>query len=421
MIKTIFIFSILLLNLSYAQQSLNFFIDKAKQNSPVLHEYTLLQNANKLQRNLNEAENSAFQFSLSGDYHFVPYFNNNGKLITTNPSPDAYGYDIGLTDGGLYSAQFNLERNFFNGGLLNALDEQTNIQNRDYQLNINLEQHNLEKQVTDQYITARHALQLMQLRQETVSNIRMQLKLTKEMVEKGFAGSQDYLLLKIELKNQEINTNDAQNQYHNDLLQLYSLCGISDTTFFEIMPAELNLNRQTGSSNFVRKYKLDSLRLVNNQELFETKYIPQLKFFANAGLNAVELNRLEHRFGMSAGLSLSMAIFDGNQKSLTRQQNIINQQNITEYRRYAMNNIRLQRINLESRINAQKKNIDSMDVQIADYKNLLDISENQLHRGNISMIDYLTLLRNFNDLKERQIELETNYKLEINNYNYWNW
>lgn len=419
--KTIFIFSILFLNLSFAQQSLDYFINQAKQNSPVLSEYKLLQNVNQLQRNLNEAENSAFQFSFSGEYHFVPYFNNNGKLITTNPSPDAYGYDIGLTDGGLYSAQFNLERNFFNGGLLNALDEQANIQNRDYQLNFNLEQHNLEKQVTDQYITARHSLQLMQLRQETVSNIRMQLKLTEEMVEKGFAGSQDYLLLKIELKNQEINTNDAQNQYHNDLLQLYSLCGISDTTFFEIMPAELNLNKQTGLSNFVRKYELDSLRLVNNQELFETKYIPQLKFFANAGLNAVELNRIEHRFGMSAGLSLSMAIFDGNQKSLTRQQNIINQQSITEYRRYTINNIHLQRINLEGRIHSLRQNIDSMEEQIADYKSLLNISANQLHQGNLSMIDYLTLLRNFNDLKERRIELETNYRLEINNYNYWNW
>jgi outer membrane protein TolC len=411
----------LFLNTVHAQQSLEFFIDKAKQNSPVLREYTLLQNVNQLQQKLNAAENSAFHFSLSGDYIFVPYFNNDGDIVTTNPSADAYGYDIGLTDGGLYSAQVNLERNIFNGGLLNVLDQKTHIQNNTFRYNFNLQKHNLQKQVTDQYVTASSSLQMMRLRQETVLNLQEQLKLTGEMVKKGYSRSQDYLLLKIELENQKINSFDAQNAFHNDLLQLYSICGIADTTIIEIIPAELILSPLADSSNFIKKYILDSLDLDNQQQLFETKYLPQLKFFANAGLNAVELSRIEHRFGMSAGLTFSMALLDGNQRSLTRQQSIINQHSIAEYRNFARNNINLQRANLKSRLQLAKKNIESLSKQIADYKTLLDISAGQLEQGNISMIDYLSLLRNFNNLRERRIELETNKQLEISNYNYWNW
>jgi hypothetical protein len=51
----------------------------------------------------------------------------------------------------------------------------------------------------------------------------------------------------------------------------------------------------------------------------------------------------------------------------------------------------------------------------------MDISINGLQKGDISMIEYLTLLRNFIDLKKSKIDKEINYQTEINNYNYWNW
>ena len=60
---------------------------------------------------------------ITGDYLFAPYFNNNGNLITTNPDPNAIGYDVGITNGGLYSALINVDKNIFNGHLLNALND----------------------------------------------------------------------------------------------------------------------------------------------------------------------------------------------------------------------------------------------------------------------------------------------------------
>ncbi|MCB0283567.1 MAG: TolC family protein [Calditrichaeota bacterium] len=411
----------LLLNGIFAQQSLDYFIERAKQNAPQLAEYRYLQQTNQLQQKLNRAENSAFKFSISGDYLFAPYFNNHGDIVSTNPSADAYGYDVGITNGGLYSAQFNLEKNVFNGNLLGALDKQASILDKTYDYKYELERHNLEKQVTDQYLNTARSLQLARLAAKNVANLKEQLILTEEMLDKGYAKSQDYLLLKIELENQKANSNNAHNDYHNARLQLNSICGIKDTSAAEIAPITLGNKQSPASSNFIQKYRIDSLGIANQQEIFETKYDPQITLFANAGLNALELNRIEHRLGMSAGISLSLAILDGNQKSLTRQQNFINQKNITEYRDFAKNNLHLQHISSEKRMKSLKRNLKSIDKQITDYRQVLDISSDQLRLGNMSMIDYLTLLRGFNELEKQKIEKETDYQLEINNYNYWNW
>jgi outer membrane protein TolC len=416
-----FLIFLLLANSAFAQQSLEYYLNSANKNSPVLNEYRHLQDINQLQRKLDKAENSSFQVSLSGDYLFAPYFNNNGKLISTNPSPDAIGYDVGITNGGLYSAQLNLERNIFNGSTLNALERQAALRDKNYGYQSDLEKHSLAQQVTEQYLATHRSLQLVKLRDEVVANLQEQLKLSAEMVKRGYIQSRDYLLLKIELENQKINCSDARNAYHSDLLQLNALCGITDTNQVEILPAELVMQENERPSAFLQKYNLDSLGIINQQDLFETKYQPQVKVFANAGLNAVELNRIQRRFGLSAGIGFSLAILDGNQKSLMRQQSRINRQSIADYRRFAINNIAVQRSKLKQRIISLNSNLQSLDGQIADYRTLLSTSGNQMQQGTLSMIDYLTLLRGFTDLRERRINMQMNYQTEINNYNYWNW
>ena len=102
MIKRICFIIICSANLLFAQYNLDYFVNKALINSPVLKDYQNLGQINNLQSQLDEAENSAFKVSLTADYLFAPYFNNNGKILSTNPDPKAIGYDVGITNGGLY-------------------------------------------------------------------------------------------------------------------------------------------------------------------------------------------------------------------------------------------------------------------------------------------------------------------------------
>jgi hypothetical protein len=404
-----------------AQHSLDYFIQKAVESSPVLNEDQNLRSINKVQGALNRAQNSGVQISLTGDYLFAPYFNNPGGLVTTDPSPDAYGYDINLTDGGLYSAKFNLERNVLNGGLTGVIDRQIRVQDEHYQYASSLERHSLEKQVTEQYLNALQLQRLVRLSEETVAALKEQAGLSAGLAAGGTSSLQDYLLLKIEFKNQSILLDDERQQYRSGLVQLYALCGITDTSVTAIDSVALEPGPLRTGSQFTDGCSIDSLSAVTDQALFETRYRPQLRLFLNTGLDAVELARIERKFGMSAGLNLLLPLFDGHQKRLTREQKRIALSTIRESRRYLEATVSLQRRNYRTRIESLKKNIAGLSEQIEDYRKLLDLASGQMRHGSLSVIDYLTLVRNFTDLRKNAISLEINLQLETNNYNYWNW
>ena len=155
--------------------------------------------------------------------------------------------------------------------------------------------------------------------------------------------------------------------------------------------------------------------------MFESKYVPQIKLFFNTGLNAVEIDNIQRRFGLSAGISLSMPIFDGGQRDIMAQQSLITQKITADFKDYAAKNISIQRGDAKNKIESLKRNLDNFEEQIEDYKKLLSISVEQLEKGNLSMIEYLTELRNYIEIQKNYISTQINYQLEISNYNYWNW
>lgn len=408
-------------NFIFAQYNLDYFINKAENNSPAIKDYTNQYLINNLQKNLDVAQNSAFQVYLSGGYLFVPYFNNDGVLITSNPGPNAIGYDAGLTNGGLYSAQINVQKNIFNGVLLDALNDQKLIHGKSYENKSNEEKHNVQKQVTDLYLNTLQYLLLYNASSEIKNNLNDQLNISGDLVARGFLKAQDYLLLKIEFKSQQIDEEQTWQNYKSSLSQLYSYCGIKDTQTVMIDSVNLNLLPSVSGSNFLTQYYLDSLDAENQQKIFEAKYSPQVSLFFNAGLNAVEVNDIQRKFGLSAGINFSMPILDGNQKDITRQQSYLSEQTLLQYKDYLAGNISAKRTDSGSRIKSLKKNLDDLNSQIGDYKKLLNISERQLQQGNLSMIDYLVLLKNYIDIRKNNITAEINYQLEISNYIYWNW
>jgi outer membrane protein TolC len=408
-------------NFVFAQYNLNYFLNKGLNNSPVIKDFGNQFLINKLQNKLDEAQNSAFQVYLSSNILFAPYFNNNGTVFTPNPGPRAIGYDAAVTNGGLYSAQINLDKNIFNGGLLDALKEERTVQGKSYENKTSLEKHTLTKQITDQYLNTLQYLMIYKVSKEVEKNLNMQLNITEDLVKKGFAKAQDYLLLKIELKTRIIDIEQTWQNYKSGLGELYSICGMRDTQTVKIDPVNLNMAKAHSHSNFLTQYYLDSLNAASQQKVFETKYQPQVDLFFNAGLNAVELNDIQRKFGVSAGINFSLPILDGNQKDITRQQTSIAEQTLFDYKNYAAENIIIKRRNSESRIKSLKKNLNDLNKQINDYKELLKISEKQLQQGNLSMIEYLTLLKNYIDLQKNKVSTEINYQMEISDYNYWNW
>jgi len=414
-------FIICLSNFVYAQYNLDYFINKAQNNSPSIKDYSNQYLINNLQKKLDEAQNSGIQVYLSGGYLFAPYFNNNGVLTTPNPGPDAIGYDVGITNGGLYAAQINFEKNIFNGSLLDALNNQRLIHGKSFENKSNEEKHNIRKQVTDLYLNALQYLLIYHASLEIDTVLNNQLKISGDMVLQGLVKTQDYLLLKIELKSRQIEMQQTLQNYKSSLSQLFSLCGITDTQTVSLDTVNLVLPAAVSGSGFLAQYSIDSLDLENQQKILEAKYSPQVSIFFNTGLNAVELNNIQRKFGLSAGVNFSLPLSDGGQKDITRQQSYLSGQTISQYKEFLAGNIKAKRVDSESRLTSLKSNLSELNNQINDYKTLLDISKKQLQQGNLSMFEYLTLIKNYAELRKNNITAEVNYRLEISNYIYWNW
>lgn len=404
-----------------AQNNLDFYLSAAYQNNPAIIEQQNTISINKLQRDLDYAQNSGFQMYLSANYLFAPYFNNSSGLITTNPDPNAIGYDIALTSGGLYSAQFNIEKNIFNGALTDALSRQRAITESAVINNIELLKRDLRKQVTDQYLQTYLSYQLYNLTNELAFYLNEQLKILGELVESGMAKQSDYLLLSVEIENQKIAANDYYSQFTSNLFDLNSLCGIKDSSIVQLEIVSLELQNKKTSYELFKKFELDSLAIENQQQLFETKYQPQVSLFFNTGLNAVELKNIQRKFGLSAGINFSLPIFDGNQRSITQQQTKVSLETINSYKSNLEIQFNNQLNNSLKKLENLKNNLNNLTRQIESYNTVIKISERELQQGQLSMIEYLTILKNFLDFKKNKVITETNYQLEINNFNYWNY
>ena len=418
--KTFFIL-LILSGAAFSQSNLDYFINTALKNSPVIKEYENSKFISDLEKKRVTAENVLPQMSLTANYQYFPYFNNGGRYVTTNPGPDAIGYDIGITNGGFYSAQFNIEKSIFNGGFVGALEEQQDIVAKSQNNNIVFEGHGARKQVTDQYLTALQSQMNYKFAEETLKNISDQLSVTAGLVRQGLAKQSDYLLLQVEEGNQKIEYNKAVAEFKNNLVSLFTLCGIKDTQSVELESVSLTLQAIKGNSNFYSKYELDSLSVSSRQKIFESKYQPQIRLFFNTGLNAVELQGIQRKFGLSAGIDFSLPIYDGNQRDITRQQNEINQKTISDYKNYFSVQLQNERTSALNQLKSTENNLKQLADQLASYKTILNLKRNELDHGQISMIEYLTILRNYIDLKKNQISSEIEYQTQINNYNYWNW
>jgi outer membrane protein TolC len=405
----------------FSQYNLEYYLNSAYANNPNVKELNNTIRINELNKDIVYAQYSIPHASISADYLFAPYFNNNGQLLSTNPSPQAYGYDVSKTNGGLYSAQFNIEKNIFNSGLIDVFYNQSDLQSGSNRNQIELIRHGINKEVTAQYLSCLRSHELYLISDNIADTLKKQLTITDSMVSKGYAKQSDYLLLKVEFETQSITAEQYLNEYRSNLFTLNSLCGIHDSSVVNLSEIKLEESVKNIHSNFLMQYTIDSSLAINSQEIFETQYLPQVNLFFNAGLNAVELNQMQRKFGFNAGVNFLLPIYDGSQRSITRQQSQINLSTINAYRENEMIVLNNKISDAKAQVDFFRGNLSKIKEQLANYEKVIDISKAELIKGQLFMIEYITIIKNYLELKKNEITTSFDYQQAINNYNYWNW
>ncbi|MFI5135586.1 MAG: TolC family protein, partial [Chitinophagales bacterium] len=180
-----------------------------------------------------------------------------------------------------------------------------------------------------------------------------------------------------------------------------------------------------GSSTYVNPnlflFSLDSSSVEASKNLLHFNYVPKVNLFGDAGYVAMPTNFSVKKFGFSAGVSLAWNLYDGGKKNLQMQQLSVQQSTFSFYKSNYSLQLSMQLADLEKKLQSSNEIISQWQNQIKNTKQLLSLRRDQLETGQLSMIDYLILMRNYRDLQKNLIDATLKQQQIINEHNYLVW
>lgn len=409
------------------EKDLPYYIETAKTNSPLLNDYRNQTAIRQAERQRLKAFYTHSRLELQGDYLFVPIISQDGGktafLWNAQEATDYYGYDLGESSGHLH-AGLQWTQPLLGYSAYKVAKEQTEIQTAITNNDSRLENHRLERIVTEQYLLCRLDMAQIAFTDSLTALLDRQTDILRKRVENGLSKQSDLHLLLIEqTANREQHTAALQS-YQSHLMELNLLCGIEDTSLVALPDPAIFLNafpNATDNSLFVERYRLDSLNTAASLKEFNLQYKPQLNLILDAGLQIGDFHEFYRHFGWSAGLSFSWTIADGKQRKYKRLQADHQWNTITAYRTQAekQRSMRIRQCLMELEKNTQRQ--QALEQQRDEYDQVLMEYTQEMKVGQVSIVEYLMVLQHKTAVEKELLVLQTNRQQIIVAYNYWNW
>ncbi|HML65164.1 MAG TPA: TolC family protein [Dysgonomonas sp.] len=408
------------------QSSLAYYIREAKLNSPLIKDYLNQQIVSDYELQRLKAFYTQSKLDLAGNYLFVPIIaKDNGKTAFkwNNPTAtDYYGYDLGQTGQSL-QAGITWSKPLLGRASYKLAEEQIEVDKEISKNNIRLQEHDLEKLVTDQYILCLLNKKKIAFSDSLLILLDQQTDVVQKLAKVGIMKQSDIKLLHVEIQNNKELQETYKQSYRKDLLDLNILCGIRDTSIVILDDINIDLRLPIQSNSlFLEQYRLDSLNLKTLQNVSEIQYKPQLNFFVDGGLRFSEFNKsVPKHFGMSAGITFTWTLFDGKQRKLTRNKTNAQLSTISFYRENFILQNDLKRKQCLTELKSYDARKKLLITQVDTYNQILSDYKQEINKGQRSMVDFITVLRSRTQTVENQYLLDANRLLLINTYNNANW
>jgi outer membrane protein TolC len=387
-------------------RTLKFYLDAGLQNSPLLKDYR-----NQI--------NSALVDSLLIRASKMPQVEARSQLLYS-PAYSNFGYDEVVTDGGNYTGVVGVTQNILNRKDIKNRFDAVNIQRQAAANSNKITEADLKKLITEQYLAAFSDFNELNFNKSFLLLSNKELDIVRQFVSQGLCKQTDYLTLQIETQTQEILVTQLASQYAGDMRQLNQLCGIKDSGLCDIALPELNINGSPDiySSPLFLQYKIDSLRIENEKTAIDVKYLLKMNWFADAGfLTATPLEFYRH-FGYSAGVSLSIPIYDGHQKTHEKQKLALAENTRTGYQNNFRNQYNQQIQQYTDELKSLRAINSQLEKQLSNSEQLVNALRSQLESGIIQMTDYINAVKNLryinkylsdNNIRIQQVINELNY------------
>jgi hypothetical protein len=421
--------SILLLviysSLNAQYRDLNFYIEHAKINSPLINKSN---NDNKIVTlDLQQIRSilSKPEINLVSGILFAPivsHDNNSNRFQWVSNGASKYnGFDMALTDGGQYQAVVSVKQPLLSGSKYQSYTNKAGISSQINNNNIELTIHELEQVVGYQYLLCIRSEKQTENSLLLLKELDGQVRILQKLVENAIYKQTDLMLLQIEIQNYMAEFKMYQSDYMTNLYDLNLICGINDTTRVKLQDIDFIFKPEKVTiSKFSTSYKLDSLTIIADQAIFELKYKPQLDLFANAGLNAVYVPAF-NRLGFSTGLTLTWNIFDGRQRDMQREKSSINLQTIEFEKKNFLTQNDISKNKIITQIYMLNQRIIFNEQQTDQYNKLYNAYTKELSQGEASVMDFKNLLKDIAAKTQESLLLKMEKQFLINSYNYLNY
>lgn len=411
--KYFFIVIILLITCCGNAQNntLDFFIRQAEENSPLIKDY----NNQILSTRLDSL---LFRAALKPQVNFI-------SSNSYAPVIHGFGYDGAITNGGNISTLIQANRNFFSANNIGNQLAAIRLQSQALSDTIRISQQDIRRAVTEQYIIAYGDQVTMDFNQEIYNLLSKEEEALKKLTQASVYKQADYLAFYTTLQQQQFTFLQSQIQFNTDYLTLNYLAGIVDTTVQRIVNPNLNDSMQFDfyHSVFYQRFTTDSLRLATEKAIINYEYKPRLGAYTDAGyvastpsLKATPYNN----FGMSFGLSLAIPIYNAHQKQYRLRQVDLRERTRFTNKMFFVNQYKQQIAQLNQQLHASDLLVKTINEQIKYVQTLISANAKLLQTGDIRISDYVLAITNY--INARNL-LNVNYinRLRIvNQINYWN-
>ena len=387
--------------------TLSDYIDKGVKHSPVLQDLS-----NQILVNQYD--------SLISRASYLPQVNFNGLMMYA-PVINDWGYSDVITNGQNLIGTINVNQDIFNKKNREAHSEKYGLESGKLKNAKNISLNELKKAITAQYLAAYAAREELTFQEEILSSLKNEAAILKAWTEKGIYRQTDYLSMQVEMLNLGRNIRDLDLQYRREWWNLNLICGIGDTVLCDLVLPVIhdNLGKTEENSIFFRSFVIDSLVIKNEKLLIDRRYKPVVSWFADGGLINNEPQYLYQNLGISAGLSMTLPIFDGNQRKFNYQKIRMQEETRKNYQDNFRFRYHSQLRHLQSELETTRRYMQENEKQISLSHELVAADKILLNTGAALITDYILAIKNLIEAKHAGLVYQIRTQYILNEINFW--
>ncbi len=395
-----------LTDLAAQQVNLNYFTDQALANSPLLKDYQ------------NQIRSNGID-SLRVRAGFGPMVRAESYNVYA-PVINGWGYDEAITNGANISVLLSVSKEI--PGRHFRENQYRAIQVQDISLKYaqKISEQELVRSVTDQYISTYGLWQQVVYYQEVLDLLKKEEPALRNLTENNVYNQTDYLSFLVTLKQQEFQMAQTKSLHRYNLAMLNYLCGIEDTTFSSLTEPELTVSTppEVENSVFYQQFIADSLKLLVDNKQIDLSYRPKVNLFGDGGYTSSWAYQPWKNFGASAGISLSIPVYDGRQRKMQHDKNRIAEQTRQNYRLFYVNQYHQQINRYLQQLTDNRHLGENLDQQLVYSRALTEANHKLLQTGDVRIADYILAIQAYLNIKNLVIQNTIEKYLIINRINY---